>query len=460
MSVATSTNEERKQRAVLASIAASLALTVAKLGAGAASGSLALLTEGAHNALDVAISALTYFAIRAADKPADEDHPFGHAKIEAVAALAQTGFLLALAIGVAIDAMRRLGEKVEINPGVWAFAAILASLAVDLVRWRTLRRIARETGSDALAADALHFSSDLVSSLLVLVGLIAVRAGVSGADSLAAIGVAMFIGIAGVRLGRRTLDALVDAAPKGLAEKVRDALEVFPAIAAVDFLRMRRNGARTVGELGLLVSRTLPLERVAVIKEDVRHALHARWPRMELTISANPLALDDETVLERVLVTASRRRLLVHHVSIQHVGERISVSLDLEVDGHLTLSAAHEIATRFEEAVSRELGSDIEIDTHIEPMETRELSGEDADERVTAALLAALERHAVGSPHLRDVHDVRLRTSEGALFGVFHCRFDASTRVDVAHAEVDALERAARHDFPEIARLTGHAEPG
>src|SRR6202034_4318115 len=147
-----------------------------------------------------------------------------------------------------------------------------------VVRWRALRRIAAETGSDALAADALHFASDLVSSALVLIGLAATRAGFARADALAAIGVAAFIAVAGFRLGRRTIDALVDAAPKGLASKVRRAVEAIPGVAGADFLRLRRSGPNIVGDLGLFVSRTLPLERVAAIKSDVEAPLAARCP--------------------------------------------------------------------------------------------------------------------------------------------------------------------------------------
>ncbi|HYA75076.1 MAG TPA: cation diffusion facilitator family transporter [Roseiarcus sp.] len=138
----------RKRRAALASVAASLGLAFAKLAAGAMSGSLALLSEAAHNALDVGASGLTYFAVREADKPADEDHPFGHAKIEAVAALAQTGFLIVLAVAVALEALRRIGEKAPaVDANLFAFAAILLSIGVDLARWRALSRVARETQS-------------------------------------------------------------------------------------------------------------------------------------------------------------------------------------------------------------------------------------------------------------------------------------------------------------------------
>jgi cation diffusion facilitator family transporter len=450
----------RKRRAALASTAASLVLTLAKLAAGALSGSLALISEGAHNALDIGVSALTYFAIREADKPADEDHPFGHAKIEAVAALAQTGFLLVLAVWVAFAALQRLGgEGAEVDANLFAFAAIGLSLVVDLVRWRALRRVAAETGSDALAADALHFSSDLVSSLLVLIGLVATRYGYVHADAVAAVGVAIFIAAAGYRLGRRTIDALVDAAPKGLATKVRDAVEAAPGVAGTDFLRLRRSGPRIVGDLGLFVSRTLPLERVASIKSDVTAALAKRWPTMQLTVTANPLALDDESVLERVQVIASRRRLFVHHVEIQRVEGRACIALDLEVDGRLTLREAHEVASNLETAIASEIGADIEVETHIEPMETRELSGREADPALTRKFVEALERHAAREGTLREIHDVRLRAAEGGYFGIFHCRVDPATTVESTHRQVDALERAVRREFPEILHVVGHAEP-
>ena len=132
----------------------------------------------AHNTIDIGASALTLFAVREADKPADADHPFGHAKIEAVAALAETGFLAALSIAVAIEAIGRIrGVGAEVDVDAFAIGAIVFSIIVDVVRWRVLTKVARATSSHALSADALHYSSDLVSSVLVLIGLIATWAG-------------------------------------------------------------------------------------------------------------------------------------------------------------------------------------------------------------------------------------------------------------------------------------------
>ena len=453
-------NPRRKQRAALASVFASAALSLAKLAAGLLSGSLALVSEGAHNVLDTGSSALTFFAVREADKPADEDHPFGHAKIEAVAALAQTGFLAALSIGVAFEAIQRLGgEPPKVDANALALGVVAVSIAVDFIRWRGLTKVARETKSDALAADALHYSSDLVSSLLVLIGLAATRFGFVHADALAAIGVAIFIAIASFRLGRHTIDALVDTAPKGLADRLAKAIESVPGVAAIDTIRLRPSGAQIIGEVGIFVSRTLPLERVAAIKGDVARRISAEWPQTALTLTANPRALDDESLLERVQLIATRLRLAVHHITIQEVDGRKCVSLDIEVDGRMSLGEAHELATRLETAIENEVGPDIEVETHIEPMETREIHGRDADPALIEKIAQALSDNAARRGELRNIHDVRVRHTSGGYVVNFHCWIDPKISVDATHEEVDALERSLRAGFPDVMRIVGHAEP-
>ena len=335
-----------KQRAAAASIVASTILAALKLAAGMASGSLALLSEGAHNTIDIGASALTLFAVREADKPADADHPFGHAKIEAVAALAETGLLAALSIGVAIQAIERIrGGDATVDVGAFAIGTILFSIIVDVVRWRALSYAARTTSSHALSADALHYSSDLVASVMVLLGLVASRAGFPHADALAAIGVAGFIAVAGYRLGRTTIDALVDRAPEGLTDAIRSLVINTGSVAGIEAIRLRPSGPKIVGDVVVSVSRTLPLERVAAVKADLQTRIARKWPQAELTITANPLALNNETILERVLVIAARRGLPVHHVTIQDIEGRKTVALDLEVDGAMTLGEAHRLAS-------------------------------------------------------------------------------------------------------------------
>jgi cation diffusion facilitator family transporter len=448
-----------KQRAAAASIVASTVLAVVKLAAGIASGSLALLSEGAHNTIDIGASGITFFAVREADKPPDADHPFGHAKIEAVAALAETGLLAALSIGVAIQAIGRIrGGDAMIEVNAFAIGAILLSIVVDVVRWRALTHAASATSSHALSADALHYSSDLVASVLVLLGLIATRAGYAHADALAAIGVAGFIAAAGYRLGRTTIDALVDRAPEGLTDAIRSLVMHNTSVAGIEAIRLRPSGAKIVGDVILSVSRTLPLERVAGIKAELQSRIVRRWPEAELTITANPLALNDETILERVLVIAARRGLPVHHVTIQDIEGRKAVALDLEVDGAMTLGDAHRLASELENAIADEIGEDVEVETHIEPAEP-EASGQLAEPNLAQRIEASLAARAAEQGRVRDIHDVRVRETPGGVFVLFHCRVDPATSVETVHDAVDSLERSIKEAFPEARRVVGHAEP-
>ena len=448
-----------KQRAAAASIAASSVLAAVKLIAGLASGSLALLSEGAHNIIDVGASALTFFAVREADKPADSDHPFGHAKIEAVAALAETGFLAVLSIGVAIAAVMRIrgpGGAVEVN--AFAIGAILLSIVVDVVRWRALTHVARLTSSHALSADALHYSSDLVASVFVLIGLAATRAGYPHADAFAALAVAAFIAAAGYRLGRETIDALVDRAPEGLTDAIRALVLHETSVAGIEAIRLRPSGPKIVGDVVLSVSRTLPLERVAALKAELQARIVRRWPEADLTLTANPLRLDDETILERVLVIAARRGLPVHHVVIQDIEGRKTVALDLEVDGLMTLGDAHRLASELEDAIAEEIGEGVEVETHIEPAEP-EVSGQLADPDLARRIEASLAASAAAQGRLRDIHDVRVRETPGGVFVLFHCHVDPATPVETVHDAVNSLERSVRKAFPEARRVVGHAEP-
>ena len=447
-----------KQRAAAASVAASTILAALKLAAGAASGSLALISEGAHDVLDIGASALTFFAVREADKPADAEHPFGHAKIEAVAALAETGFLAALSVGVAIEAIARIRGGGPVDVGAFAIGAILFSIVVDVARWRALTHVARLTSSHALHADALHYSSDLVSSVLVLIGLAATRAGYPHADALAAIGVAGFIGAAGYRLGRATIDALVDRAPQGLTDAIRALVINTRDVAGIEAIRLRPSGAKIVGDVVVSVPRTLPLERVGAIKAELQTRIARRWPEAELTITANPLKLDHETILERVLVIAARRGLPVHHVTIQDIEGRKTVALDLEVDGAMTLGDAHRLASQLEDAIAHEIGEGVEVETHIEPAEPEargQLAEPDLARRINAALAAA----AATQGRVRDIHNVRVREIPGGVIVLFHCRVDPTTPVETVHDAVDSLERSVRAAFPEARRVVGHAEP-
>jgi len=450
-----------KEKVALSSIAASAGLTIAKAVVGFATGSLAILSEAAHSLLDLAATVMTYFAVRISGKPADKEHHYGHGKVESVSALAETGLLFVLSGLVVWEALQRLfgGQGHAVEATVWSFVVIIGSILVDFFRARVLYRVAAETASEALEADALHFGSDMWSSAAVLVSLIAVRLGYPAADSIAAIVVAVFICVAGWRLGRRTIDTLTDTAPPGVAEKITAAVQRIPGVVAVDRLRLRQVGAQLFVDLVVAVSRTLPIDRVAAVKDRIVAAVRADSPKAEVTVTTEPRALDDETVLERVMVIARNRALAVHHVTVHTIADRLAISLDLEVDGALSLRAAHDIASGLEEAIREELGPQVEVETHIEPLQSNDERGRDAAPNRIAQVRDALQEIAAKLDLVGAVHDVRVREADGGEIVNFHCLVDPALGVADVHEKVDEVERALRLRFPSIKRAIGHAEP-
>jgi cation diffusion facilitator family transporter len=451
-----------KEKAALGSIAASGGLAAAKAVIGLLTGSLAILSEAGHSLIDLSATVLTYFAVRVSGKPADAEHQYGHGKVESVTALAETALLFLLSAIVIWEAAQRLigADRHAVEASAAAFAIIAISIVVDFFRARTLRRVAKQTFSEALEADALHFGSDMWSSIAVLIGLGGVALGFPWADATAAIVVAIFICIAGWRLGRRTINTLTDTAPAGVSEKVAAIARLEPGVVAVERVRARPAGAVLFVELSVGVSRTLPLDRVAAIKERLSRDIRAVLPNAEVTITEEPRALDNETVRERVMMIARNRGLAIHHVAVQAISGQLSVSADLEIEGTQSLTAAHDIASRLEEAVREELGTNVEVETHIEPLPADVLAGHDASASRIAEVRDALVQLAAEMPDLGEVHDVRVRETTGGEIVNFHCGVAASLSVSAVHDMVDALERRLRRRFPIIQRVIGHAEPG
>jgi cation diffusion facilitator family transporter len=453
--------QAEKERVALGSVAVSAGLTIAKAVVGLASGSLAILSEAAHSLIDLAATTMTYFAVRLSGKPADAEHHYGHGKIESVAALIETGLLFVLAVAVIVEASRRLagpgGHAVEAS--LAAFAVIALSIVVDFFRSRLLYRVAAATASEALEADGLHFRSDMWSSIAVIIGLAGVKLGLPWADNAAAIVVAAFVCLAGFRLGRRTVDTLTDTAPEGVAERIAAAGRRVPGVVAVEWVRARPVGPSLFVDVAVAVSRTLPLDRVAAIKDEVARAIRAELPNAEPTITTNPRALSDETVLERVMVIARNRGLAVHHVTVHAIAGRLAVSLDLEVDGALGLQAAHDVASGLEQAVRAELGPEVEVETHIEPMQTSGTAGRDTPGARVKEVRDALAAIAAEAGFIGEVHDVRVReTADGEIVN-FHCRVDPALTVHEVHEKVDEVERGLRRKWPSLKRVIGHAEP-
>jgi len=338
------------------------------------------------------------------------------------------------------------------------FVVLLVDIAVNFWRARALHRTARDTRSQALEADALHFASDVFGSSAVIIGLALSGFGYAWGDAAAAIGVAILISVLGLKLGRSTIETLLDRAPEGAAVKASAAIRALPGVIDVERLRVRMVGPTHFIDAIVQVPRTWPIDRIEGIKRKAQDAVTRALGDADLTFTAAPVARDNESVRERIMVIARNSGLAIHHVTVHDLGGKLTVSIDLEVDGEMPLVQAHEIAHALEHDIRDEFGADVEVDTHIEPLEPELPLGTDAPPGRVAEIAAALSRFAADGA-IHDIHNVRVRDTEAGEIVNFHCRAAPSMSVIRVHENVDALERALRRAYPSVKRVISHAEP-
>jgi cation diffusion facilitator family transporter len=452
-------SNSQKTSVAAISIFASLAMAAAKFVVGIAIGSLALISEALHSSVDVVATVITWLVVRVSDLPADEEHHYGHGKIESLSALGVIAMLYVLAGGILVESWSRLSEgtappKLSAIP----FVVLLIDIAVNFWRARALHRAARDTQSQALAADALHFASDVLGSIAVIAGLVLTGLGYWWGDTAAAIAVALMISVLGLRLGKSTIETLLDRAPEGVSEKATAAILTVPGVVDVERLRVRMVGPTHFIDAIANVPRTFPIDRVEDIKRKAQDAVRAALGDADLTFTAVPVARDNESVRERIMVIARNSGLAIHHVTVHDFGGKLSVSIDLEVDGEMALNAAHDIAHELERSIREDFGDDVEVDTHIEPLEPELPFGTDAAPERVEAIKAALMRFAADGA-IHDIHNVRVRDTDAGEIVNFHCRAAPSMSVIKVHENVDEIERALRGAFPTIKRVISHAEP-
>lgn len=278
-----------KNKIAFLSVIAAFFLTILKFFVGIITGSLGLISEALHSGLDLAAAMITFFSVRISDKPADKFHNFGHGKIENLSALLQTVLLLLTCIWIIYEAIHRLtGHSSHIEVNVWSYSVVIISIIVDITRSRALSRVAKKYNSQALEADALHFSTDIWSSGVVLIGLISADLGFFAADSIAALLVSILVLYVSWKLGKRSVDVLLDKAPDGLTKKVREIIATFPDVKYIHDLKIRTAGADTFIKVNIHLDPVISLQTAHEICDRLEDELKLSIPRSDIHIHAEP----------------------------------------------------------------------------------------------------------------------------------------------------------------------------
>jgi cation diffusion facilitator family transporter len=470
---ASATQHNAKRSAALFSVLAAFGVTLLKLLTGLLTGSLGMLSEAAHSGIDLIASAITLYSVQVSDRPADADHTYGHGKIESLSAAIESVLMLASCVWILTEAVHRIlfRQHLALKFSIWPFAVLLLSITVDYTRSRKLRRIASETNSEALAADAIHFRTDIWSSFAVLVGLAATYAGehwhipaLEFADPIAAIMVSAIILHVTWNLARSTVDALTDATPAETRSQTRDLMRELAAIdgvLSVDRVRTRRSGPSYFADVTLGMPRNLTFQRSEQITMAATAAVQRHLPGADVVVHSIPTASLAESVHDRIRAVAARSNLAIHDVSVQRYNDTLHVEQHLEVNETMPLRAAHALVTQLESEIRREVPEISTILTHIE------------SEPATIELPASLERDrqlevrlrrvAAAFPEILDIHEVFVTRAHNAgadrIQVNCHCTLPDDLPMAKVHEVITAFENAFKLDAPEVSRLLIHPEP-
>jgi len=454
-----------KRSAAGNSVLAAIVITGLKAVVGITTGSLGILSEAAHSGLDLIAALLTYFSVGVSDKPADADHQYGHGKVENFSAFVETGLLLLTCAWIIYEAALRLFFRhIEIEPSIAAFAVMLFSMGVDWWRSRALGRIANKYDSQALEADALHFSTDIWSAGVVVLGLALVLIGRSyhidwlrDSDPIAALFVAAVVVSVSWRLARRTIDALLDAAPPGVRSQIQDAVSRVEGVLEVDRVRIRRAGNRYFADLAVGFARTVTFQRSGQLVAAVTAAVHRILPDADVTVQPLPRAQGSENIFDRIRAAATDKNLNVHDISVQDIAGHLHVEQHIELDERMTLKEAHDLVTDLEADMRRDVPEISDILTHIE---SEPATIEKPEELVgDAELEHRLKTVAAQFPEIYDVHDFVFKRVRGHLFVSCHCTLSDDLSLARVHDIQTELEIRFKQDAPELFRVLIHPEP-
>jgi cation diffusion facilitator family transporter len=445
---------------------AATAMTLLKLAAGLFSGSLGVLSDAAHSALDLAGATLTFFSVRVSDKPADENHTYGHGKVENISAFVEAGLMAISCVWIIYEALERIySHTSELRHSFWPVLVLLASIAVDFWRSRQLRAVAQRTGSPALETDAFHFASDIWSTLAVLGGLGASWLGahyripsLRYADPFAAVIVSLMILRITLHLSRETVGALTDQIPVDTRRRVIHEVELVPGVLAVEQARVRRSGPAYFADLTLALPRRTTFEHTDDLVRAATDAVHRALPHADVVIHTVPRQPYAESVFDRVRAVAARNNVSVHELSVQSLQGRLRVEQHVELDENMPLLDAHAFITAMEQEILRDAPEIDSVLTHIESEPATIEHPEEIvveDRRIELALRSAARSFG----EIVDVHELVVRRVHDHVDLSCHCTLPDALHMGRVHNIITALEDRLKLECPEVSRVTIHPEP-
>jgi cation diffusion facilitator family transporter len=449
-----------RQRTATLSVAAAVLLVAVKLATGLVTGSLAFLAEAVHSGTDLVAALLTFFAVRVALRPPDREHHYGHGKAEHLAALGESAFLVLVSLFIAFESVRRLiddgGHDVDVT--WWALTVLGIVIVIDASRAIASFRTSRRYGSAALAANALHFTSDLAGSLAVLVGLLLVRAGHSWADSAAALFVAVLVVVAAARLAKQSVDVLMDRAVADADDRIRAALAQAHEPVELRRVRVRQAGGRHFVDLVVAVPMDTGVTQAHTVADSIENVVERALGGADVVVHVEPTEAEGG-IRERATAAAGAIPEVreVHNVRVMRLPGGYELSLHVKLPRDLSLDDAHGAVERLEQRIRAEVPELRTVHTHIEPLARTDWASAPTrdDTAVEREAIESAVKRFTGSAPLA----VAFRDGEQGRVALVTVSLPGEQPLPSAHQHAGAIEEAVRERCPGLADVIVHTEP-
>jgi cation diffusion facilitator family transporter len=448
-----------KSTVALSSIAGALVITGLKIGVGFWTGSLGILAEAAHSGLDLLAAVITFAAVTFSARPADSDHRYGHGKIENFSALIETLLLLITCFWIINEAIDRLVHpQVHVDVNFWSFFVMIVSIAVDYSRSKALYRVARKHKSQALEADALHFSTDIWSSSVVILGLILTLVKLPLADSVAALVVAIIVVFVSISLGKRTIDELLDRTPKGVEEEVTKAARSVRGVEKIESLRIRNSGSKTFLDLIIHLRRTMPFELANELVHSVENAILQVLPGADVVIHPEPVETVEETVADKIKLLMMRHGRIAHDIRAFDVGGMLHIELQVEFQQNQGLADVHSIADEVEQQIKAQFPNVSSVLVHIEDSKEHLVESTDVTKK-SRDLIDKVKVLASATRGIEESEVLSVLEVKGRFRLSMRCVVGNQVSLEDAHEISTKLENRIMVRFPSITEVSIHVEP-
>jgi cation diffusion facilitator family transporter len=458
---------KRKKIAVAkSSLWAALFITTIKILAAYFSGSLAVLSEVFHSAIDIIACIMTIVFIKFASKPPDKDHHYGHDKGESFSALFQVLILFATSSYIIYEAINRLflDKPHDLNIGLWTIGVLLITIFIDWRRSRALRKIAKETNSEALEADALHFSSDILTSSVVIIALLLTYLGISeSADAIGAVIVSFIILYLGFNLAVRSFNSLMDKVPEGLYEDVLKAAEKVKGVEDISSCRIRTTGSKIFIDMTIFISRIIPFSRAHEITDAVERDIKEIAPNADIVIHAEPIETENETINDKIKMIVNEFGMRSHDIFSHKIDNEIFTELHIEVASTNDMVVAHDIITKIEEEIKQKIPVISHVKIHIDEPGDVVFETIDITER-SGVIIDEVNKIMATTEEVNEHYEIKVISTAGKIRVSLSSEFKSSLSFEEVHDLVTLLESKIylnlKEQNPNITNVIIHAEPG